>query len=69
MLQLFLPGPSSILYGEELALPSAEKSLKQPAHLIIQQWSKDERNLGFSPIDAQLFFPTAKDAQNLTFKV
>jgi len=70
MIQLFLPGPVDILYGEELALPSAKISSNtkpQQIQRIIQQWDSG-RHFGFSSIGAQLFFPPAENARGMSFE-
>lgn len=75
LVQLFLPGPVAVLYGEELALPSAS-GIKPPNQLpqrALQQWDSDPNTAGkfsgFSSIDGKLMFPTAASAPGQTFKV
>lgn len=61
MVQLFLPGPVSIFYGEELALPSNTDGTHRQRGLM--RWSFDNatRNFGFSSIDGPHFFKTVDD--------
>ncbi|KAH7694947.1 ATG-1 protein, partial [Aphelenchoides avenae] len=61
MLQLFLPGPVSIYYGEELALPSNTRGRHRQRGLM--RWSFDNatRNFGFSPLDPPYYFKTVDD--------
>jgi glycosidase len=57
LLQLFLRGPSSILYGEELATPSFDGTQRG-----YMRWtSEKEKNYGFSE-ESPLFFNTSEAA-------
>jgi glycosidase len=59
MLQLFLPGPVNIFYGEELALPSNADGTNQQRGLM--RWSWDNTTFGFSNSNGPFFFKTVND--------
>ena len=67
MVQLFLPGPVSIFYGEELALPSNPEGAHRQRGLM--RWSFDHatRNFNFSLWDPPYFFETVDDTTGASF--
>ena len=38
LVQLFIPGPTIVLYGEELALPSGTANGDKKANLVVYPW-------------------------------
>ncbi|KAI6181875.1 Neutral and basic amino acid transport protein rBAT [Aphelenchoides besseyi] len=53
--QLFLPGPVKIFYGEELGLPTPQNDRTQ---FGLMAWDNSGKYGGFSALDGQVFFKT-----------
>lgn len=64
-MQLFLPGPVKVYYGEELGLPSVNKS----GGSQLMQW--EGTNKGFTDLTGKLYFDSlpSEQAEQLNFKV
>lgn len=57
MIQLFLPGPVNIYYGEEIGLPSIEPTSRhQYPQRGLMRWDTEKTNDGFSSVAGQTFF-------------
>uniref|UniRef100_A0A915EA03 Uncharacterized protein n=1 Tax=Ditylenchus dipsaci TaxID=166011 RepID=A0A915EA03_9BILA len=68
LIQLFLPGPVNIYYGQEIVLPSNPPSGIAPQHGTMR-WQENSPNAGFSTFNGTNFFSTALNADNALFDV
>ncbi|KAI1715583.1 alpha amylase, catalytic domain-containing protein [Ditylenchus destructor] len=69
LIQLFLPGPVNVYYGQEIGLPSNAPAGTLPPQLGTMRWESAGPNVGFSSFTGQNFFSTVDNTTNAVFEV
>lgn len=67
LLQLFLPGPVNVYYGQEIAMPSNSPSQIAPQQGTMR-WEQSAKNVGFTSYEGNKnFFTTVENATDAVF--